>query len=130
VLVDERPERERRVGDAAGDDDLRAVGERLRDRPRAEIRVRRDDPVAHGASGRPSSMCANGTPAASSSSRRGHEVVAVHDRQRRATATSLDTPRRCAPRTAGTLMPPAFATTLIPRDTTSERTGSSIRTKS
>ena len=31
------PNGERRVGDAPGDDDVRTLGERLRDRPRTEI---------------------------------------------------------------------------------------------
>ena len=40
VLVRERREEQRRVGDAAGDDDVGALGERVGDRTRAEVRRR------------------------------------------------------------------------------------------
>ena len=42
-LVDERPERERRIRAAPEDDDVGAEPERLGDRPRAEVGVRGQD---------------------------------------------------------------------------------------
>ena len=39
----QRPERQRRIGDAAGDDDVGAAAEAVGDRGGAEIDVRRDD---------------------------------------------------------------------------------------
>ena len=47
-LERERPEEQRRIGHAAGKDDVGAASERLRDRLRAQIRIGKQQPLLHG----------------------------------------------------------------------------------
>mgnify|MGYP003693764177 CR=1 FL=1 len=90
-------------------DDLRAVGERLGDRPGAEIGVRGDDAIADAGSGPPVvHVLRAATPCGQQLVEPRHQVVAVdHGEGRR---ELLRPAGGCDPAAqAGTLTPPAFA---------------------
>ena len=111
VLVRERREEQRRVGDPAGDHDVGALRERVGDRARAEVRgreQRRRRAASRTAS--PVSRCANAWPCVGVQRVEAREhVVAEHGRDLDAGDAHLrarSRPRRAS--AAAGLMPPAF----------------------
>ena len=118
-LVAQRRHRQRGVGRAAGDDDVRAARERLDDRRGADVRVGRQHAVAHGRrAARPCPCWRARCPLAISSSRRGSRsspvttpICSLPAAPRwRATSSTA-----CAQATGFT--PPALAMTRTPRST-------------